>query len=158
MAGLISTPSIHASEADINFSSDGWFPAVNLRAVRSGRSFDGTVTTERLSRAVKYAIAQTNRQLNAWKEAKIAAIGASNMAAVPAPYVDNRSSALDAYQRAVESFAEADILESMRGYDLTAEGVRRAEMLSARIGEARRNAYWAINDILGETHTISGLV
>ena len=158
MAGLIATPNITQSESSVQIGSDGWFPPLSLSEVRADRSFDGSVTTQRLRRAISFGISQVNRELSAWKSAEVQATGASNLAAVASDIVGDESVKVADYFRAVAAYAEADILESQRGYDLTAEGVRRAEMLDGRIGEARRNAFWAIQDIQGLPHTVSGLV
>ena len=158
MAGLIATPHITQAEASIQIASDGWFPVVSLSDVRSDRMFDGTVTTVRLRRAICFGISQVNRELAKWKSDQVQATGAANLAAVASEIVDDQPVKIAHYFRAVAAYAEADIVESQRGYDLTAEGVRRAEMLDGRIGEARRNAFWAIQDIQDLPHTVSGLV
>lgn len=158
MAGLVATPGINTAEAAIDIGSDGWFPAVKLSDVREDRMFDGTVTTMRLRRAVRHGITQVNQQLMAWKTQQVQDTGAASMAEVASEQVDGESVKTEAYFRAVCGYAEAEVLEASRGYDLTAEGQRRAEWLDGRIGEARRNAFWAIQDIRGETKTVSGLV
>jgi hypothetical protein len=158
MAGLVATPSIASTEADISIASDGWFPAVSLSQVREDLMLDGTITTARLRRAIRHGIAQVNNELRAWKDAQVQATGAANLLAVPSETIDEEHVKAGFYFRAVCGYVEADLFEKHRGYDLTAEGQRRAEMLDNRIGEARRNAFWALQDIRDLPHTVSGLV
>lgn len=158
MAGLVATPSVSQAETNITIASDGWFPAVALREVREDRVLDGTITTSRLRRAIAFSVAQVNNELRTWKAEQIQATGAPSMADVEAEVVDDKSVKTEAYFRAVCAYTEAEILESQRGYDLTSEGQRRMEVLGERIGEARRNAFWAIQDIQDLPHTVSGLV
>ncbi|MFD0726956.1 head completion/stabilization protein [Lysobacter brunescens] len=158
MAGLVATPNISQAEAAITIASDGWFPAVSLAQVREDLVLDGTITTTRLRRAIRHGIAQVNNELRAWKDEQVQATGAANLAAVPSETIDGEHVKSGFYFRAVCGYVEADLFEKHRGYDLTAEGQRRAEMLDARIGEARRNAFWALQDIRGLPHTVSGLV
>lgn len=158
MSGLVATPSIASTEAAIVINSDGWFPAVSLKAVREDLVLDGTITTERLRRAIRHGIAQVNNELRAWKDAQVQATGAENLLAVPSETIDGEHVKAGFYFRAVCGYVEADIFEKHRGYDLTAEGQRRAEMIEARIGEARRNAFYALQDIRDLPHTVSELV
>lgn len=158
MAGLVATPSISHSEAGIVIASDGWFPSISLAHVREDLVLDGTITTTRLRRAIRHGIAQVNNELRAWKDEQVQATGAAGLADVPCETIDGESVKVGFYFRAVCGYVEADLFEKHRGYDLTAEGQRRAEVLDARIGEARRNAFWALQDIRDLPHTVSGLV
>lgn len=158
MAGLVATPSVSQAENAIVIASDGWFPGIALREVREDRVLDGTITTSRLRRAIAFSVAQVNNELRTWKSEQIQATGAATMDDVEAEVVDEKSVKTEAYFRAVCAYTEAEILESQRGYDLTSEGQRRMEVLGERIGEARRNAFWAIQDIQDLPHTVSGLV
>lgn len=158
MTGLVATPSVNAAESAIEIASDGWFPPVKLSHVREDLCLDGTITTARLRRAILHAIAQVNGDLRAWKSEQVAANGAQTMAGVPAEEIDGKSEKLLLYFRAVGAFVEADIVEKHRGYDLTAEGQRRAEQITDRANESRRNAFIAIRAIKGQTGTVSELV
>lgn len=158
MSGLVATPQISATEDQITIPSDGWFPPVKLAEVREALNLDGGITTTRLRRAILWGISRVNSELREWKQTQVQASGAGSLIATTNETIDDKNVRAEQYFRAVCGYVEAQILESNRGYDLTAEGARRAEALQPRIDEARRNAYWSIQEILGEPHNSSALV
>lgn len=135
-------------EAEADIINDGWFPNVILAPARDVIRIDGTITTARLRAALVEAITSVNDELDAWKALQVTA-GHNNMAAVPAPTVDNISRNIHRYLRAVYCLAKANLTERYRDYDSSNEGNKRADELDPTVGDLRRDHRWAVNDILG---------
>ena len=53
------------------------------------------------------------------------------------------------YQRAVYATAKAELIERYRDFDSTDAGQRRAETMELSVDDYRRQARYAIRDILG---------
>jgi hypothetical protein len=146
-----------AANSGAKVVNDGWFPDIDIDDVRAATKLDGTVTPERLRRAVVDAIATVNADLAQWQAAQIAA-GHSDLASVPAKQVDGVSIQVSRYERAVYSLTHADITEQYRGYDSTKSGGQKAESLDGTICQSRRNARWAMNDIRGISRSTIELI
>ena len=138
-------------------ANDGFFPDIDPEEVRAAHRLDGTVTPERLRHSLIEAIASTNRELGAWKAAQILA-GYQTLDAVPADMLDGESVQLSRYRRAVYSTAKASLSERYRDYDSTAAGNKKADEMENPIDDLRRDARWAINDILGISRTTVELI
>ena len=140
--------------------NDGWFPDIALTDMRDAMRLDGTVTDARLVQAVVDAILQVNRELGAW-QALQADAGIAALADVPAARINRESRLLAQYRRAVYSTAKADLIERYRDYDTTATSLsdkKSMEWLDEAPGAQRRNAQWAIADIVGRTHLTVELI
>ncbi|MEO6934933.1 MAG: head completion/stabilization protein, partial [Collimonas sp.] len=121
---------------------------------------DGTVTEVRLRQAVIAAILHVNNELRDWKLEQIAA-GYASLAAVPADRVDRESVLIARYRRAVYCWAKADLTERYRDFDSTASSLSDKKMMEAldnAPSEQRRNAHWAIADIIGRSHMTVDLI
>jgi hypothetical protein len=140
--------------------NDGWYPDIVLQDMREKMRLDGTVTTARLIEAVVAAILHVNSQLRAWKLQQVGA-GRASLAAVPADRVNRESQLVAHYRRAVYCWAKADLIERYRDYDSTASSLSDKKMMEAldnAPGEQRRNAHWAIADIVGRPHVTVELI
>ncbi len=137
--------------------NDGFFPDIDLQHLRDAVRLDGTVTEPRLKEAVIGAILHVNQELTDWQAAQQAA-GVEKLCDVPAPQIGGESKLLACYRRAVYSTAKADLIERYGDYDTTAEGKKKAESLDCQIEEQRRNAHWAIADIIGRPHLTVELI
>lgn len=144
---LATTPVTAAAETG-TILNDGWFPDIDLQQAREAMRLDGTVTDVRLKESLIAALLDTNRALTAWQQLHQAA-GVQKLADVPASGIDGKSRLLALYRRAVHSLAKADLIERYRDYDTTADGNRKAELLDPQIDDQRRNAHWALADIVG---------
>jgi len=140
--------------------NDGFYPDIVLQDMRDNMRLDGTVTSPRLIQAIVAAALHVNAELRDWKLVQIAA-GFASLAAVPADRV-NRESILNAhYRRAVYCWAKADLIEHYRDYDSTASSMSDKKMMEAldnAPAEQRRNAHWAIADIIGRPHVTVELI
>lgn len=131
-----------------------FWPAIFPADCRQMMELDGTVTVPRLAHVLTEAVIATNRELRAWRIEREAA-GHATLADVP----DDEPERLPyLYKRAVYSLAKADLMERMLSFDATATGQRRAESQEPAIDDHRRNARWAIRDILGLPRTTTELI
>ncbi|MCQ0033125.1 N-acetylmuramidase domain-containing protein [Burkholderia glumae] len=83
-------PAVAASPIDGTLTNDGFFPDIDLSALRDAMRLDGTVTRERLRHAARDAMLTVNDELAAWRTRQRAA-GAGSLADVSAERVDGES-------------------------------------------------------------------
>lgn len=146
-----------AAQAEAAITSSAFWPDVEPDKIRAAQRIDTTITIERLREALVDAIASVNTELSAWRIAQIAA-GHASLAAVPAEEVDSTSINTHRYLRAVGCMAKASLIERTRDYDTTAAGNKQADQLETPIDDLRRDARWAISDILGIGRTTVELI
>lgn len=139
-------------------TNDGFFPDIDLLNARQTLRLDGTLTHDRLTHAITGAVLEVGNSLRAWKE-KQRALGHVTLEGVPdSEHIGGVSRRVHAYFRAVYCLTKADLIERMADYDTTAAGQQRAESLQDAPEEQRRNARWAIADVLGHSRTIVELI
>jgi hypothetical protein len=101
-----------------------------------------------------------NRQLADWQKHQQQQ-GYLSLQDVPASQINNENRLLHLYQRAVFSTIKADLLEKYRDYDSTASSLndkKTLEWVDNAPAEERRNAHWAIDDIVGRLHMTVELI
>jgi hypothetical protein len=118
---------------------------------------DGTATAERLRAALVDAVLSVNDDLRSWQAMQQAA-GHMTLEAVPTGQIDGKPSHLHRYLRAVCCEARAGLIERYRDYDATAAGDRKAEALMQAVEDLRRDARWAISDIVGRSRSTVALI
>jgi hypothetical protein len=137
--------------------NDGWFPDLSMSILRDTLRLDGTVTDIRLRESSRYAIAYVNNDL-----ADFAAghqdNGTAALADVSSATIDGESRLTMLYRRAVSCMVKADLIERYRDYDSTDSAQRRALEMDPGVDEQRRNARWAVRDILGKPHAVVELI
>lgn len=156
MAGFVATVPA-AAEPEGLIVNDGWFPDIDLATLRNAIRIPGDITVARLTEAARYAIDSINREIDDWRLAKIAD-GSASLSEVPASQLDGESRLVMLYQRAIYSTVKADLTERYRDFDATGTGERRAKDMEPSIDEQRRNARWAVRDILGIARTTVELI
>ena len=130
---------------------------MSVAAVRNASRLDGTVTAQRLRRALVKAMSSINRQLGDYKAAQ-QADGKASLAAVAADdKLDGQPRLVMLYLDAVMSSAKADLIEHYRDFDADGSN-HRLQDNAPSIDEERRNAQWAVRDILGQTHIVAELI
>lgn len=144
-------------EPDVMIKNDTWFPDIGMRDFRESMRLDGTVTDPRLKIAIIDSILFVNDQLYAWKQ-KHELAGNNKLQDVPGKQINEESAYLALYKRAVYCWAKADLMERYSDYDTTNEGSKKAELLENPIDDYRRNAHWAIADIVGRNRTTIELI
>lgn len=138
-------------------TNDGFFPDIDVDQALVAMRQDGTVTPERLRAALIEAVLSINEELAAWKARQLGG-GCARMEDVPAQKVDGKSANLHRYLRALYCQARAGLIERYRDYDTTAAGDKHAETLEQSVDDLRRDARWAISDILGATRSTVELI
>lgn len=153
-------PSSPAQPSSTLITNDGFFPDIDLAAMRDAIRLDGTVTDSRLTAATVDAIIFVNDQV---KDLKVSAqsAGHSSMAAIPAAQVNQQSVLISHYLRAVYCTAKADLIERYKDYDTTATSLDDKKLvgfLANGPDEERRNAAWAISKLMGRHHVTVELI
>ena len=158
MSGFVATaPSPPAADPQDAIANDGWFPPLSMAATRNAMRLDGTVTPERLRAALVNAMMDINRQLRAFKAARVESGQASLAAASADETIDGQPRLVLLYLRAVMCAAKADLTERYRDFDADGSN-KRLQDNEPGIDEQRRNAQWAIRDILGQPHVHAELI
>lgn len=151
------------TDADETIENDGFFPDIDLSAMRDTQRLDGTVTAPRLKAEVVEAILSVNAALGAWR-AKREAEGFATLADVsavdgqPVPKVGGKRVHEHRYARAVYCWAHASLIERYRNFDATATARKDDDTTRPGADELRRDALWAINDILGQRRSTVELI
>ena len=148
------------SQPDNIITNDGFFPDLNVTAMRDAIRLDGTVTDARLIAATVDAIIFVNDQVKELK-ASAQSAGHSSMAAIPAAQVNRQSVLIAHYLRAVYCTAKADLIERYKDYDSTASSLDDKKLISFLANgpdDERRNAQWAISSLMGRHHVTVELI
>lgn len=147
-----------ATSATASTITNGPFwPDIEPDALRKTMRLDGTVTNERLEHAVINAALQVNSDLKNWRISN-QLLGFDSLAQVPAEQINGQSIYLQLYLRAVYCLTKANLIERYSDFDSTAKGLKAGEELTDSITDLRRDARFAIRDILGESHVTVELI
>lgn len=144
-------------------ANDGFFPDVDLTDLRDTQRLDGTVTAQRLQAEVVAAIIAVNAQLAPWRSERVAE-GYTTLDAIDAiagklvPKIGGKSLLVHLYNRAVYCVAHAVLIERYRNFDATASARKDDDVTRPGADELRRDALWAINDIVGKRRTTVELI
>lgn len=134
---------------------DGFWPALNITAIREAIRLDTNITAGRLRESTRIAMLHVADQLSDWR-AEQAAAGHANLQAVPPrQLVGGQSDYVALWNRAVYSAVGADLGERQVGGGLTTAGAERAEQLMADVEIHRRNLSFAVRDFLGRPRVIA---
>lgn len=144
MSGFVATGS-GGSSISSALINDGFFPNFNLESVRAALRLDGSITDARLMPACVSAVIETNADLAPLKE-KYREFDQLELA--PSDRINDESILIHLYRRAVYCNVGAELAERYRSYDATAAGNQRADDLTPSIDEYRRDARFAIRDLL----------
>lgn len=153
MSGFIATGSTAATSAEL--TNDGFFPDLDLESVRAALRLDGSVTDARLMPACISAVIETNADLAPLKEKYQ---NYAQLSLVPADEINGETVLLHLYRRAVYCNVGAELAERYRAYDSTAQGNQRADDLTPSIDEYRRDARFAIRDLLRQVRVTVELI
>lgn len=132
----------------LTISNDGWWPDIDAHHLAGSLRLGDTVSEERLEVATVNAILSVNRELMRFRDSKILS-GHASAAEVPGEQVAGETLLIHRYRRAVYCTVGAELCERYRGLDTTNSGNANADQLTPSIDEYRRDARWAISDILG---------
>lgn len=155
MSFVTTSPPDPADEPEID--AGAFWPTTDPSAVRDAMRIDGGITPARLRGALVEALAAVGDELRDWRLMQQTR-GYSALADVPADEIDGASILVQRWRRAVACIAKANILERYRDYDSTAHGEKKADRLDSPIEDLRRDARWALSDILGTGRTLVELI
>jgi hypothetical protein len=136
--------------------NDGFWPDIDLGALRAATRLTGNVTAARLRASTIAAVLFVNAQLATFRAGKKA--DGWDAAADVDETIDGRSALVQRYLRAVACSVQADLAEHYRDWDTTRPGDLRAAAETAAADEFRRNAQWALADILGRSRNVVELI
>lgn len=111
---------------------------------------DGTVTNDRLQTAIIEAIATVNQELKPFQSA-VKNSDVFTLEELESEQINGESILLQRYKRAVYCLTVANLYERYRAYDTTKDGAEKAEEFENSVDDLRRDARFAIRDILGKT-------
>ena len=158
MSGFVATAPVPPADDPADaIANDGWFPPLSMGDTRNTVRLDGTVTDQRLRAALVNAMMDVNRQLRSFKAERIALGQGSLEAASVSELIDGKPRLVLLYLRAVMCSAKADLTERYRDFDADAANPRVKDAEPAT-DEQRRNAQWAVRDILGQSHVFVELI
>lgn len=147
-----------ATSATVSIITNGPFwPDIEPDELRKTMRLDGTVTNERLEHAVINAALQVNSDLKNWRIGN-QLLGFDSLVQVPAEKINGQSIYLQLYLRAVYCLTKANLIERYSDFDSTAKGLKAGEVLGDSVDDLRRDARFAIRDILGESHVTVELI
>jgi hypothetical protein len=160
MTGFNCTPSIippPSTDVEPVVTNDGWFPDIDPVEFRKQMRIRETVTPERMREAILNGIISVGNSLNKWRLV-LELAGFESLATVPVSQLGGESRFVILYRRAVGASAKAELVERYRDTDLTGAGQRQVGELDPSVDELRRDAIWAVRDILGTTRTSINLI
>lgn len=137
--------------------NNGFWPDLVVDEFRDAERIDSTVTDARAQQALRVAMADINRQLANFQEAQ-QATGASTANDIPRAVWQSEDHHLLLYRRAIYATALASLFERYRDYSATGEGDERGEAKDLAADDYRRDARWAVSEILDEGHTTVELI
>lgn len=139
-------------------AGDGWWPDVDLAALRVAVRIDTNVTPERLRLTALDAILTVNADLAPWRALRELA-GATTLGDVlPVRPVAGEDGRAVLYRRAVASLCAAELKDTLRDSVTSPAGHDRADDLQTTADTHRRDARWALRDLKGVGRTVVELI
>ncbi|MBJ9954421.1 head completion/stabilization protein [Acinetobacter baumannii] len=140
------------SSSGIKIESDSFYPIIDLDQIREIVRIDGAVTNQRLQQIIIEEVIDVNRLLNRLKE------NASSLADLATTFINDQPDTDYLYLSAVSNGVSAKVNENYRNYDSSNSGANKAVKAELTVDDYRRNKQWAIQQLLGENHTIVELI
>ncbi len=138
--------------SQIEIKSDPFYPSVALDRIREIVRIDGAVTNERLKQTIIEEVIDINRLLIRLKDQ------ASKLSDLSKLQVNNLPETDYLYLSAIANGVAAKVNENYRNYDSSDSGVKKAKEAECTVDDYRRNKQWAIQQLLGENHTVVELI
>lgn len=142
---------------DQTIDNHPFFPELSLLNFRQVMRVDTVTTEDRAANALYFAMLEANQRLEAWALA-LQDRGYTRLEDAPIKPMQPQGANVELYKRAVYSLAKADLIEKTRDYDATNSGNKKFDELVPEIGDLRRAAAWAINDLTGKPRTTVELI
>lgn len=148
MSGFVAS----APAQPFTLTNDGFWPDIDANHLRERQRIGGNVSNARLEEAAVAAIISVNRELRPLK-LRYMAQGHETLKDVPAEQINNESELVHTYRRAIYSTASAEVAERYRTYSATNSGAAKGEEEEQSADDYRRDARFAIRDLLGISRT-----
>lgn len=142
----------NTTPSSIKIKSDPFYPIIDLDHIRKIVRIDGAVTNERLEQTIIEEIIDVNRLICRLKEK------ASSLTDLAKTFINDQPDTDYLYLSAVGNGVAAKVNENYRNYDSSNSGAIKAEKAELTVDDYRRNKHWAIQQLLGENHTIVELI
>lgn len=137
--------------------NNGFWPDLDPATFREAERVDSAITAPRLDQALRVAIADVNRQLAEFQSRQVAT-GYTTADEVPPPSWATTDHYPLLYHRAIYATAKAALLERYRDTSATGAGDERGQAKDEAADDYRRDARWAVSEILGQPHTTVELI
>lgn len=144
-------------EPESAISNNGFWPPLDPANFRDAERVDSTITAPRLDQALRIAVADVNRQLADFQSLQMSA-GHATADDVPPPSWATSDHYPLLYRRAIYATAKAALLERYRDTSATGAGDERGQAKDEAADDYRRDARWAVSEILGQPHTTVELI
>ena len=138
--------------SQIVIKSDSFYPDIVLDHIREIVRIDGAVTNARLQQAVIEEVIDVNRLLKNLKNQ------ATQLSDLSTSQINDQPETDFLYLSTIANGVAAKINENYRNYDSTNSGSKKAEQAELTVDDYRRNKQWAIQQLLGENHTVVELI
>ena len=138
--------------SQIEIKSDPFYPIILLDQIRKIVRIDGAVTNDRLQQTIIEEVIDVNRLLKNLKNR------ATVLSDLSTTQINEKPDTDYLYLSAVANGVAAKLNENYRNYDSSNSGVKKAEEAETTIDDYRRNKQWALQQLLGENHTVVELI
>lgn len=150
------TPSAPEAQ-DKTIANNGFFSDLSLLDFRESMRVDSVTTAARAEHALIDAMATVNDWLFDFQVVQVDA-GMAKLKDVPLRRGMFAGYYAFKYLRAVWSLAKANLIDRQRDSDTTKRGIDRAEQLDTTADDLRRDAQWAVSDIIGRNRSTIELI
>lgn len=134
-----------------------FWPDIDTDHLQAALRLGDTVTPQRLDVAAIEAMQSVNQALATFRTGQEAA-GFARADQIPGEEIAGQTLLIHRYRRAIYCRVGAELAERYRGSDTTSTGDSHADALTPSIDEYRRDANWAITDILGLSRSTIELI
>lgn len=142
---------VHIPNTIVLHSGD-FFPDISLDELRNTVRIDGSVSDQRLRQCTEEEILDVNRLLFRLTQ------HAQSLDDYATSYINGKSNVAILYFSAVSNGVYARLVEKYINYDSSHSGMKKGELLQQSADDFRRNKHWAIQQLLGKTHSIVDLI
>ena len=142
----------NTTPSQIIIESDPFYPSVGLDHIREIVRIDGAVTNERLKQTIIEEVIDLNRLLISLQT------NVAKLSGLSKTIIDGKPDTDYLYLSAIANGVAAKVNENYRNYDSSKSGAKKAEQAECTVDDYRRNRQWAIQQLLGENHTVVELI
>ncbi len=158
---FIATANPPARGAEPAVGNDGFWPDIDREKLRAEIRLDGTVTMERLHKALLAAMWSVNGELREWKKLQTQA-GHTTLQDVPADQLGGESVKVQQYHAAIYAHVQVQLAEAYRDIDTLPQGSGKEQRVMAateiRVDGFNQQLRWAIADLKDGDRTIVELL